>query len=250
MREDLYYEKLFAYLETIEQKLDIKYASWALDSEEVPDLEVPHPFPVGTPIITDRMERFYAREWKRPYPKEIYQFLVPEGTYADLWKVLDDYMIFFSKFREYEGDLHGDHRFIEELELMTLPNGDAALSVGLGSQEVIIIYKMGEARERIREHKKQLDQARKDPTGHRRTDYTNAIMRWLYENTDLQRSKIAKLIGYGNSVMTRLIAKYYPEDSLSKKTHDQSIPQRKGLALTDEEFNGLLAFVEKLNQTS
>lgn len=129
-----YYEEGHEYVpDDLYDKYDINYSNWAYDEKKVPDLDAPHPFPVGIPIITARMERFYAQEWKLPYPQEINQFLVPEGTYADLWKVLDDYMIFFANYKKYNGDLHGDHRWIEDFKPMTLPDGRDALFVHLGS---------------------------------------------------------------------------------------------------------------------
>lgn len=112
---------------------------------------------------------------------------------------------------------------------------------------------MGEARERIRAHKRILDSVRQNPAGRKKTQYTNLIMLWLYENTELQFGKIAKLLGFGNSVMTRFVRDYdplYVKETHTDKDNNERIPHRAEHALTDDEFGRLLTFVKALNQTS
>jgi len=76
----------------------------------------------------------------------------------------------------------------------------------------------------------------KEPKGKGRYNYTADIVRWLLDFTDLQKQRIALLIGQNNAVITR-IAK-----------EPANTPFRKATALTNQELNDLLVFIRQLNK--
>ena len=122
------------YMDALEDAYNIQIVLWAM-SPEVPYLmlEAEHKFQylVGLPIISRQMIYWY-QQWNRPLPKEAFDFVVPEGTYIDLLKVIDNMVVYFEDFKDYQGQLHGDHRFLETLREEEV-EGRKCLSVYFGS---------------------------------------------------------------------------------------------------------------------
>jgi hypothetical protein len=125
----------FEYESAIRDAYDMHSIIWSLSDPETSiwNYETEHDFQhlIGLPIISWEMIYWYEK-WGRPLPKEAFEFVVPEGTTIDLMKVIDKIVEFFEDFKDYEGRLHGDHRFVETLREEEV-EGKKCLVVAFGS---------------------------------------------------------------------------------------------------------------------
>jgi hypothetical protein len=124
-----------SYEGAICEAYNIDYIILSVSDPEIDiwDYEVEHNFQhlIGLPIISWQMIYWY-KVWGRPLPKEAFDFVVPEGTYIDLLKAINNMVVYFEDFKDYQGQLHGDHRFLETLREEEV-EGRKCLSVYFGS---------------------------------------------------------------------------------------------------------------------